>query len=359
MGRVGQVVSRIRNTGNAPLIVKGRLDSGSGEGGWVASKAIAPGAFADLILPFAGPVIALRTKGEPTAGTKFESDRVSAIRFSADGDGERSFVVDTIGAIVPPTPTLPTWLGKRPPVPGNWKQTLAEEFNAPTLNDKIWTIYHPNYWDKQAHFSKANVILKDGKVRLRFEAKRGHADDDPSKPETDYATGFLTTTHKWTQLYGYFECRMKLPHAPGMWPAFWMMPDRGEAAGGAREDTANGGMEIDILEYLSRYGPYRYNIATHWDGYDKDHKSIGTDHIYVQPDRDGYYTAGVLWEPGSLTFYCNGEKVAQWQDARVSSVPMYVLFTAVSGGWGGNDLTGQGLPDDYVIDYVRVWQREH
>ena len=42
---------------------------------------------------------------------------------------------------------------------------------------------------------------------------------------------------------------------------------------------------------------------------------------------------------------------------RVASVPAYILFTAVSGGWGGNDLTGEGLPDDLVIDYVRAWQR--
>lgn len=26
-------------------------------------------------------------------------------------------------------------------------------------------------------------------------------------------------------------------------------------------------------------------------------------------------------------------------------------------GWGGNDLTGEGLPDDFVLDYVRAWQR--
>jgi beta-glucanase (GH16 family) len=58
-----------------------------------------------------------------------------------------------------------------------------------------------------------------------------------------------------------------------------------------------------------------------------------------------------------VTFYAQGQPVARWTDARVSSVPMYILFTAVSGGWGGNDLTGEGLPDDFVLDYVRAWQR--
>ncbi|MCE5218482.1 glycoside hydrolase family 16 protein, partial [bacterium] len=265
--------------------------------------------------------------------------------------------VSSIRAVVPPTPELPEWLGKRPPVPGEWTQTLAEDFDRAALDETHWSIYYPNYWDKRAHFSKDNVLLGDGLLRLRFEKKRGHAEDNATKPETDWQTGFLTSVGKWRQRYGYFECRLKLPTAPGLWPAFWMMPDRGDEAGNQRESTSSGGMEFDVLEYLTRYGPYRYNIAWHWDGYGKDHKSIGTERIYVQPDREGFITAGLLWEPGRLTFYANGTALAQWIDARVASVPEYILFTAVSGGWGGNDLTGEGLPDDFVLDYVRAWQR--
>ncbi len=353
-----QVVVHARNTGAKPVRLRARLESAPDVTEWVtAPKEIAPGAAQEVTLPFAGSLITLAADGHASGGSPFESDRASGIAFSATGDGERQLTIDSIRAVTPPAPALPAWLGKRPPVPGAWKQTLAEEFNGPTVNDSVWTIYHPNYWDKQSHFSKANVILGGGAVRLRFENKRGHADDDPAKPETDWATGFLTTTHKWTQLYGYFECRMKLPHAPGMWPAFWMMPDRGAAAGAAREDTRNGGMEFDILEYLARYGPYRYNIACHWDGYEKDHKSSGSDRLYVQPDKEGFFTTGLLWEPGRLTFFCNGAPIARWEDPRVASVPEYILFTAVSGGWGGNDLTGAGLPDDLAIDYVRAWQR--
>jgi beta-glucanase (GH16 family) len=353
-----EVVVRARNRGAAPVRLKARLESAPGISDWVtAPAAMAPGAEQEIALPFAGSLIRLAAKGEPQGGSAFESDRASGISISAAGEGERVLEVESVSARMPPPPKVPVWLGKRPPVPGAWKQTLDQEFNGPTLDESVWTVYHPNYWDKSAHFSKQNVILGGGLLRLRFEKKRGHADDDPSKPETDWATGFITSTHKWTQRYGYFECRMKLPRAPGMWPAFWMMPDRGPAAGAAREDTRDGGMEFDILEYLSRYGPYRYNIACHWDGYDKDHKSNGTDHIYVQPDKDGFYTAGLLWEPGKATFYCNGAPVAVWEDPRVASVPEYILFTAVSGGWGGNDLTGEGLPDDLVLDYVRAWKR--
>lgn len=354
-----QVTVHLRNDGPTPITPRARLDSRGRAGDWVTAAApLAPGAEQDLVLPFAGGLMTINNPGTPpTGGSSVESDAVSGLTVSAAGDGERTLTVTAIRAQVPPPPALPDWLGKRPPVPGEWTPTLAEEFDQPTINEGLWSIYHPNYWDKRSHFSKSNVLLGEGVVRLRFEKKRGPADDDPAKPETDWATGFLTGTHKWRQRYGYFECRMKLPRAPGLWPAFWMMPDRGPEAGPARESTADGGMEFDILEYLVRYGPYRYNLAMHWDNYGKDHKSTGTDRIYFQPDSQGFVTAGLLWEPGRATFYANGTAVAQWTNPRVSSVPEYILFTAVSGGWGGNDLTGEGLPDDYVLDYVRAWQR--
>lgn len=354
-----QVVVRVRNGGEKAATVRARLDSRGRVGEWVTAKEpLAPGAEADVVLPFAGSMAVFGPLGEPTSGgTGFESDRANGVAVGAAGEGERVLVVSSVRALVPPPPALPEWLGQRPPVEGEWAQTLAEEFDGPVLNDAVWSIRHPNYWDKRSHFSADNVILGDGNLRLRFERKRGHADDDPAKPETDWATGFITSTTKWRQRYGYFECRMKLPTAPGMWPAFWMMPDRGPDAGPGRESTSNGGMEFDILEYLVRYGPYRYNIAWHWDDYGENHKSNGTERIYVQPDAEGFITAGLLWEPGRITFYANGEAVLQCTDPRVASVPEYILFTAVSGGWGGNDLTGEGLPDDLVLDYVRAWQR--
>lgn len=354
-----EVSLHARNDGAGPAVVRARLESRGQPGPWVSTDELAPGAEADLVLPSAGGVVELGEPGTATVGgSSVEGDAVSGVALSATGDGERVVVLGTVRATVPPAPELPAWLGSRPPVPGEWQQTLAEEFDGAVLNDAVWSIRHPNYWDKRSHFSQDNVILGDGVLRLRFEKKRGHADDDPAKPETDWATGFITSTTKWRQRYGYFECRIKLPKAPGLWPAFWMMPDRGPDAGPGRESTSNGGMEFDILEYLTRYGPYRYNIACHWDDYGKDHKSTGTDRIYVQPDSEGFITAGLLWGPGQATFYANGQPVCRFDSARVASVPEYILFTAVSGGWGGNELTGEGLPDDLVLDYVRAWQRE-
>ena len=232
-------------------------------------------------------------------------------------------------------------------------------------------MYGHNFWDKRTHFSKDNLILKDGKAILRYEKKTGFHNDDPTTKEvgqTDYACGFLNTWGKWTQRYGYFESRMKLPKAPSLWPAFWLMPDRGKTTykGHYRVGTAlqpgvdmgNGGMEFDIMEYLSIWGPYRYNIAMHWDGYGKEHKATGSENNYVQADKDGYITCGLLWTPGSAIYYCNGKEVLRWENPRVSDEQEYIMYDMVSGGWEKEALDDAKLPDDFTIDYCRVWQRK-
>lgn len=151
---------------------------------------------------------------------------------------------------------------------------------------------------------------------------------------------------------------MKLPTAPGLWPAFWMMPDRrGSGPQWQRSDTKSGGMEFDIMEHLTRWGANRFNIATHWDGYGKEHKSNGSHAIYYTPDKDGFVTSGAFWSPGLVVFYCQGQEIGRWANERVMSVPGHLMFTLPAGGWDNDWLDHARLPDVFVIDYVRVWQR--
>ncbi len=257
---------------------------------------------------------------------------------------------------------VPDWSGKRPPVEGNWVQTLNENFDGPTLNEKVWRT--TTWWNgllpgQTQRYSKDNLIFENGVLRMKTEKRRGHQNDDPALPEMDYTTGHIITYDKWTQLYGYFEARVKLPTARGLWPAFWMMPDRGPAAGPEgwkRENTKNGGMEIDILEHLTEWGPGRNNVAAHWDGYDKDHQAWGTANVYYGPTPDSWHTFGLLWEPGKLTWFIDGIKKAEFANERVGSVPAYLLLNVQMGGWATKDVDLAKLPDYYQIDWVRAWQ---
>lgn len=379
-----QVQVTVRNDGQAPVTPRARVESKSGATNTVAAAApIPPGGEGVITVPFAAtlsPVIPTDPRQEvygpgswseqnwaPKKGTStnFGSTWVKGVTLLADGtNGANVLAVTGIKAGVP-APDLPAWLGQRPPVEGDWVKTFDENFDKPSVDLHTWNIYTRNYWDKRTHFSKDNTYIKDGKLILHYEKKTGYQNDSPEDTKTvgktDYACGFADTYDKWAQRYGYFEARVKLPKAPGLWPAFWMMPDRGREGGldvYARNTTDKGGMEFDILEFLSGWGPYRYNLAFHWDGYNKQHKAGGSAYNYVLPDKDGFITTGVYWIPGLAVYYAQGREVLRWESPRVCNVPCYVMFNMVSGGWDNEPLDDAKLPDDFVVDYVRVWQRK-
>ncbi len=359
LNRYLQLSIAVKNTGKMPVTPKFLIKTRGGNTNWAqADKAVSPGQTTTVIVPF----IKKQTWNGDDAkksGTRMTSHQVRAIDITTtDPKAGQQFTVQSMTAELV-TADIPAWLGKRPPVDGNWTQTLDENFDGSVLNEKLWRIYAPNYWDKRSHFSKDGIVLGDGMVRLRMSKKRGHHNDDPNhKRVTDYQVGFMDSYGKWVQKYGYFEARMKLPTAPGLWPAFWMMPDRGVETGPqwVRQDTAKGGMEFDIMEHLTRWGPHRYNVAMHWDGYKKGHKAIGSTCIYAKPDKDGFITAGVLWLPGKLVYYAQGQEVGRWENERVCNQPMDLMFDLVTGGWDNDPLDDSKLPADFTIDYVRAWQ---
>lgn len=383
-----EVRVKLKNAGQTPLTPRVQLSSNSGPTDLITAPAeLAPGAEQELVIPFAPatPWKVAAMKGiekkflcispgetrQENSGTKFSNDVVSEIQISAKHDGEATLLVQSIKA-ASPAADLPEWLGKRPPVEGEWTQTFDDEFDGAEIDQTKWNFYGPNYWDQKSHWSKDNTIIGGGVVKLRYEKKTGFQNDNAKDlseyaggflakdRQTTYASGFLDTFGKWTQRYGYFEARMKVPAAPGLWPCFWMVPERGAAAGiwWKRGSTGEGGMEFDIMEQLTRWGPHRYNIAMHWDGYQKEHKATGSVWNYCQPDKGGFITCGLLWTPGSAIYYCNGKEILRWEDPRVANVPEQMMFTLPMGGWDNSPIDDAQLPADFVIDYVRVWQRK-
>ncbi|HEY0256548.1 MAG TPA: glycoside hydrolase family 16 protein [Candidatus Methylacidiphilales bacterium] len=369
-----EVKVKIKNSGPDAVTPSVRLDSKRGSSDVVAmDKPLAPGTEAEITVPFIAsqPWVGVSEPaqnvlegkkewgGNPGTGTPYYSNETTGITVLADGASElqvTSIVADL------PKPDLPAWLGQRPPMDGDWVKTFEDNFDGDSIDLKNWNIYTAGDYHigKYDHFSKENVIVKDGKVTLRIEKKRGRHDDDPNAEINDLATGYLDTYGKFTQRYGYFEFRVKLSTIPAMFPAFWLMPDRGIAVTdkNRRESTKEGGMEFDIMETQSIWGPYRHDWGMHWDSYMKYHKSNGSFTQYVQPDSDGYITVGLLWEPGKVTEYDNGKETGRWQSPRISNVQEYMIIDNVTGGWENAPVDETQLPGDLTVDYVRVWQRK-
>lgn len=369
-----QAVFTVRNTGTAAVRVACRLDGVQAGDRAVAEAELAPGERKEITVSFAAAEVwqgrtapAVAEKG-PFLGAAQEStssgllsDAVTSVALAlpAPVAGARVELEGVIASVSAPA-QVPSWVGSRPPVDGDWVKTFNDDFDGTVLDDAKWQPrlpwVGPIPWELQC-YNQDNVTVSQGALRIRCEKRRTHLYNNPDWPARDYTTGAVTTYDRFRQLYGYMEARFKLPKALGLWPAFWTMPDRGpDVERKLRGDTANGGMEFDIFEHPNRFGPFRYNLAAHWDGYGKEHRSLGSSRIYAKPDADGYIVAGLLWEPGKLTWYCNGQPVGSWSDPRVSTVPARLKFTVQMGGWAGNEVDDSALPDDFVIDWARVWQ---
>lgn len=374
---------KLKNIGSSPISPALTLESDAGPSDPVTISApIAPGAEAEIVVPFAAKVpwtvqqdpeqSNIKKKGhwgrQPGTGTLYRSNVTTGVTFSDDSKQGKLLVTDIV-AYLPPQ-QLPSWLGKKPPVDGDWTMTLNENFDGDKINPTIWNVHYFNWWDKRQHFSKDQVIVKDGKLILRTEKKTGFHNDDPKEKKTDYAVGWADTYGKWTQRYGYFEIREKQPKAKNMWPGLWMMPDRGlkhfpEGLPKVnwqefkkRGSNTGQGMEFDITESQSAWGIHRFNIACHWDGYTDGHKTVGTSNNYVQADKDGYIVVGMLWLPGKLVFYGNGKEILRWESPRVSNVQQFMMLQHQLGGWDNEPLDDSELPADFDVDYIRVWQRK-
>jgi len=367
-----QVRVRVKNVGNSPAKPTFQLTSRGGPSDFISPDSIAPGEQTEVVLPFMAQkpwqgldlpeMRTLEGKKEfldhqPGTGNDYKSNTTTGLVIGGEGTIEVTSVVGE----VPPT-NVPDWLGKRPPVEGDWVQTFNDDFDGDHIDFSKWNIYTETDWHlgKDTHYSKDNVIVKDGKLYLRLSKQHGHHNDDPKMPANEYATGYADTYGKWVQRYGYFEARMKLATAPNMFDAFWLMPDRGLAAGpqNVRANTKEGGMEFDIMETLSIWGPYRHDFGFHWDGYMKYHKSTGNFSDYSPPDKDGFITVGMLWTPGELAIYDNGKESGRWKTDRISNVQSYFILTHLTGGWEAEPMDDKQLPADFVFDYVRAWQRK-
>lgn len=252
-------------------------------------------------------------------------------------------------------------------IPGDWKLTFSDEFDGKTLDATKWTVgYHFNAVinNERQHYVPENVIL-DGTGILKFKAEKRKVTAAPPnmKFAKEYASGQIETWGKFTQTYGLFEARIKMPKAKGLWPAFWMMPDRGESVPGEkRMSTFEGGMEIDTMEYLTSWGDYTHTGMV-WDGYGTKSRSHGAGgkgefRHYVRGISDSFHTYTAYWEEGRILFFVDGVLIDGLRSDRIPTVPMHLILNcAIGGRWPESEgkIHDQELSDIMEIDWVRVY----
>lgn len=248
-----------------------------------------------------------------------------------------------------------------PPIPGNWELSFSDDFDY--LNQNNWNTTLPKdkitlggsicfFLEENVAVANGNLMIISKKHKLELKNPKGQI------VRRKYSSGQINSFSKFAQQYGYFEARIKLPSKAGLWPAFWLMPNRIDPKLWSTYSIKDKkGMEIDIMENLSEWGQHKFHYAAHWDGYKEDRRSwSGEYNISSPPDKDGYRRFGLYWGENILIWFVDGIEVHRWVSDRIANIPMHLIISTEMGGWATNRI--KDLPDITYIDYVKVWTGE-
>jgi beta-glucanase (GH16 family) len=216
-----------------------------------------------------------------------------------------------------------------------WKLIWQDEFDGTTLDASKWDI--PEYNRRDGYWSRKAISLNGN----------GHLVMSVLKDGDKYLDGCVRTKDKFEHSFGYYVARIQLQKQQGHWSAFWIM---GSGVGQVGNDGRDG-TEIDIME--KPWLDDRINCALHWDGYGKDHKSKGTI-VQVPGVMEGFHTFGLWWKSDEYVFYVDGKETWRTSAGGVSQVPEYLKLSDEIGNWAG-DIKKAELPDQFLVDYVRVY----
>jgi beta-glucanase (GH16 family) len=255
----------------------------------------------------------------------------------------------------------PTALASNPTV---WTLAWSDEFDGPNgapVDSTKWSFdIGGNGWgnnELETYTSRtANADLEGGALVIKTLKETYTGADNITR---NYTSARLLTRNKFTQMYGRFEARIKIPYGQGVWPAFWMLGDNIDTAG-----WPNCG-EIDIMENIGKE-PSIVHGTFHGPGYSA---ANGVTAAYTLPNgrkfSDDFHTFAVEWEPNVMRFYVDGLLYKTRTPADlppgttwVFNHPFFIILNvAVGGGFPGNPDGTTVFPQTMQVDYVRVYQR--
>lgn len=226
------------------------------------------------------------------------------------------------------------WIGGK----GVWRTTYkdgraADEFDLRTLkgNKEAQLYVDPGFQRLGLNpFHVANGVLE-----IRAEpapqgaqaALRGYR----------YVSGVITTQPTFSQTYGYFEMRAKLPRGKGVWPAFWLLPA-----------DLSWPPEVDIMESVG--DPSKYYVTYHSNAA----KDGGTE-VPITPD--AFHVFAVSWDSKDVVWFVDGREVKRLPTPPDMHKPMFMVANVALGGdWAGQPDASTPFPASLSIDYIRAYR---
>jgi beta-glucanase (GH16 family) len=249
------------------------------------------------------------------------------------------------------------------------KLVWAEEFNYTGLPDTTkWSYEEGLVRNKEAQYytrsRKENAWVQDGYLTItaRKEAFgnrlyiNGNTDWRKKDSLAAYTSAAIITKNKVSWKYGRIEVRARVPKGKGVWPAIWMLGDNIDQTGWPKCG------EIDILEYVGFEPDHIYGTVHFSDTASGKHTAKGN-RIIIKDPFDDFHLYTMEWDQTQIKIYCDNRlfHVFDTEQAGKSENnpfrnPHYLLINlALGGSWGGQ-IDEDILPQQFILDYVRVYQ---
>jgi beta-glucanase (GH16 family) len=180
----------------------------------------------------------------------------------------------------------------------------------------------------------------------------------PDDVRSHYTSARIDTARRFSQKFGRFEARIKLPAGRGIWPAFWLLGDNFKSAGWPSCG------EIDIMENIGSEPAINHG-SMHGPGYSDGHDLTATYTLPRGQLSDGFHTFSAEWEPAKVSFYVDGNLYETRTPADIPGKhwvfdrPFFIILNvAVGGDFPGSPDASTVFPQRMLVDYVRVYSRE-
>lgn len=227
----------------------------------------------------------------------------------------------------------------------------SDEFDGTELNTADWNFELGDGCDlgicgwgnnEPQIYTDSNHEVRDGMLYINILNEGGM-----------YTSTRITTKDKVEFTYGRVEARAKVPVGTGVWPAIWML--------GANIDAVGWPLcgEIDILEYVGKNPGEVFN-SIHTQS--SSGATINTRTTPIADIEEGFHTFAINWTTNRIEFFVDDELTYTYVPSQFDEAhwPFFrdqylILNTAVGGNFGGPVIDDSIFPQEFVIDYIRVY----
>lgn len=252
-----------------------------------------------------------------------------------------------------------------------WRLIWQDEFNYTGLPDtRKWDYEtgHIRNQEKQYYTNarKENIWVDHGVLTITGRKEKQVNAAYQHKPKTwkeadslaDYTSASINTMGKAGWLYGRIEVRAKLPQGGGMWPAIWMLGTNKNEVGW----PACG--EIDIMEFIGNHPKDIYGTVHFPDTVvATKHHSDGSK-ILVEKLHEDFHVYAIEWNHDRIDVFFDDSCYHSFKLDKAGKgngnpfrKPQYLLINlAMGANWPG-PIDDKVLPQQLVVDYVRVYRK--